>query len=139
MVCKVPENDTCYFSGPCEYNSEGSLTVSSADLNGDNVCFDIHANYTPQQMKQGNTIKFKIDGTISPHASIPDVYPPTFTFSVQGTRKYGEERFHATGNIGKYADAKVQIDASAQGSEPDAIVLIKVTFPSKALIANRVQ
>ena len=93
MVCGVPDDAPVYFSGPCEYNSEGSLTVSSANLNGDNVCFDIHANYAPEQKKQGNTIKFKIDGTISPHASIPDVYPPTFTFSVSGTRKYVYNRW----------------------------------------------
>ena len=142
MVCGIPDNDPCFFSGQCEYqSSDGSLTSSSANLNGDNVCFDMHANYTPEQMKQGNVIPFTIKGTISPQSAIQgDTWPDTFPFSVSGTRKKGVKTFTASGTVGNpgFKVEDVQIDCNARLDDPDDIVDVRVWLPPQALRAQRI-
>ena len=138
--CKIPKAGSyCYFEGPCEYKSK-TLTASVADLNGQNICFDMHATYQPKKMIQGNQIPFTIHGTITPQEQLqPDTWPKVIKFNVSGTRIKGEKTFYAQrGTVEKYAvQERIRIDTEARSTDPDAIVDITVWLPPKALLDNR--
>ena len=136
MVCKIPEDDACFFKGPCEFN-EGSLVSSNADLVGSNVCFNLHATYTPELEGEGRIIPFTIAGQITPHDSNPDPFPKVISYSVSGTRLRGEKHFNVSaGTVEKFAVTEnIRIDATARPGTK--IVDIVVWLPPQALLANR--
>ena len=134
MVCKIPKDGLCYFEGLMEYQ-EGSKQMSTADLNGANVCLDMHVNYRPGQIKEGGLIPFTVSGLITPQLMNADTYPPFIPFNVTGTRVYGVKTFYASGTIGKYPVKNIRIDCNARPG-PD-IVDIKVGLPCKALLTNK--
>ena len=138
MVCKIPDNDFCYFKGPCKYQN-GSMTTNLngyTELYGSNVCFNLFANYKPGQVEVGGQIPFTIFGTITPQKIQVDTYRPLITFNVTGTRIRGVNTFNASGTIGKHTAEPFRIDWKAKPSSD--IVDITVFLPSKALLANRV-
>ena len=137
MACGIPET-ICYFSGQCEYQNK-SMTTSVADLNGDNVCFDIHANYRPDRQVKGGVMPFTIFGDIIPQEALQsNIYPPVIPFNVTGKRKWGKTRFHASGTVGlnKHKVNKVQIDIIVSSSSD--IVDVEVSFPCEALLKQRI-
>ena len=138
MVCKIPDDpeEICYFKGPCEFN-EGSLVSSTADLNGWNVCFNLHATYQPQLEGEGRIIPFTIAGQITPHDMNQDQWKKVINYSVSGTRLRGEKHFYVSaGTVEKFAVTKnIRIDAKARPGTK--IVDIKVWLPAGALHANK--